>query len=53
MEIRLNYEQWKRLKELLKVAEIVEMKTTTGDVTLADQQTSIQIYEDITITIPD
>lgn len=53
MKIKLNWEQWKRLKELLRVAEVVEMKSTTGSARLDDQLTAIDIHEDITITLPE
>ncbi len=53
MEIKLDWEQWKLLKEILKVAEMLEVKSTTGSAKLDDQKTQIDIHEDITITIPD
>lgn len=53
MKLVLNYGQWKWLKEIIKMAELMEMKTTTGTIRLADQSSQIEIYEDITIEIPD
>lgn len=53
MEIKLDWEQWKLLKELLRVAEMLEIKSTTGSARLDDQKTQIDIHETITITIPD
>ena len=53
MEIKLDWEQWKLLKELLKVAEMLEIKATTGSARLDDSCTGIDIHEDITITLPD
>jgi len=52
MEIKLDWEQWKLLKELLRVAEMLEMKTTTGSARLDDKDTEIDIHENITITLP-
>jgi len=53
VKIKLDWEQWKLLKELLRVAEVIEWKSTTGSARLDDQNTQIDIHEDITITIPD
>lgn len=53
MKIKLTWEQWKRLKELLTVAQFLEMKSTTGSARLDDLATEIDIHEDITITLPD
>lgn len=53
MEIKLDWEQWKLLKELIKVAEMVEWKSTTGSAKLDDPRTEIDIHENITITLPD
>ena len=52
MEIKLNWEQWKLLKELLRVAEMLETKSPTGSARLDDQNTGIDLHEDITITLP-
>ena len=53
MEIKLNWEQWKLLKKLLRVAERLEIESPTGSARLDDQNTGIDLHEDITITLPD
>ena len=53
MEIKLDYEQWKHLKDLVKLAEHMETKTTTGSIRLADQGSEIEIYEEIKIHLPE
>ena len=53
MKIKLDREQWKLLKDLLRVAEIIEMKTTACSARLDDKNAEIDIHEEITISIPD
>jgi len=54
MELKLSYEQWMALKEILDVADCIERKTIASSFILEDSGLEAKISEkQVTITLPD